>query len=411
MALRVKCKCGKALKISSKLAGKKLTCPACSRPFRIPAEKFKAAEAAAKLKTAAKRAPAQPKPPPAPIELDIQPTPLDQGLQNLDADPPTAPEFAHSGVLDDLAPDVLQAAGAPAPPVAVPVELETPMTAYAPEPSKRGSYAENLSAGAIQGPRRSFWRDTFTAFIYPVMNRANAVTFGVITFFVLLPGILTGILPFLTAHIGVLAAPVVVLAMFVSCLIFFWILALYLSVVLDTAAGSDDLPGFTMTHGLLDDVVRPAFRFVGAFLLAMLPAILLFLGLRLQVVPASMGFLLYLLLAAGAFLIPIVLILISFEAGGMLLRPDLIVMTLARTIGPYLAMWLMLLLVFFVRMLATSPEFLLRWGLDIVPSLPDFGAVGRAVFEAMELYFTLVSMRIIGLYYLHYKQRFAIVME
>lgn len=43
MALRVKCRCGKALNISAKFAGKKLACPNCKHPFRIPAERFAAA--------------------------------------------------------------------------------------------------------------------------------------------------------------------------------------------------------------------------------------------------------------------------------------------------------------------------------------------------------------------------------
>lgn len=44
MALRVKCKCGKALKVSSKLADRKMACPHCKRPFRIPAAKFRTIE-------------------------------------------------------------------------------------------------------------------------------------------------------------------------------------------------------------------------------------------------------------------------------------------------------------------------------------------------------------------------------
>lgn len=48
MAIRVRCKCGKALKIPSQLAGKKVSCPGCQKAFRIPIEKFQAAEARAR---------------------------------------------------------------------------------------------------------------------------------------------------------------------------------------------------------------------------------------------------------------------------------------------------------------------------------------------------------------------------
>ncbi len=68
MALRVKCKCGKSLKVSSKLADKKVSCPGCQRPFRIPAAKFEArrAKAAASRRAAsgsAGKSPARSRPP------------------------------------------------------------------------------------------------------------------------------------------------------------------------------------------------------------------------------------------------------------------------------------------------------------------------------------------------------------
>jgi len=42
VTIRVKCKCGKSLKMATELAGKKLACPQCKRPFRISLEKLKA---------------------------------------------------------------------------------------------------------------------------------------------------------------------------------------------------------------------------------------------------------------------------------------------------------------------------------------------------------------------------------
>lgn len=41
MTIRVKCRCGKSLKMATELAGKKLACPQCKRPFRISPEKLK----------------------------------------------------------------------------------------------------------------------------------------------------------------------------------------------------------------------------------------------------------------------------------------------------------------------------------------------------------------------------------
>jgi len=52
MFIRLKCKCGKRLKISHKSADKKLNCPDCQKPFRVPKAKFLAAAKKAKAKRA-----------------------------------------------------------------------------------------------------------------------------------------------------------------------------------------------------------------------------------------------------------------------------------------------------------------------------------------------------------------------
>jgi hypothetical protein len=422
MALRIRCKCGKALKISSKLAGKKLLCPHCKNPFRITAEKFKAAEAAAKRRAAAKRgAPHRPRPPaapPEPVRLDIQPTSLDAYVQpaNLDAawqpagrDPATDFQFAHSGVLDDQTTDLLHPEGSIGPPVAVPVGPPEPAAVgYAGEASKRESYRQNVGGDAIQAPQRGFWADAFGAFVFPVMNKENAVTFGIIALVVSLPTLLTALI----APLGFIGFPLAVLAFLIGFLVFFWVLALYLSVVLDTAAGSDDLPTFRMDNGIIEDVLVPAFKFVGALLIVFLPGILLSMFLAFGAVPGWLGFLVPVWLVVGAFFIPMSLILFSFSAQSMLLRPDLVFLTIIRTILPYLSVWLMLLLVLTARMAATSSALLAKVGLgQIIPDLTELGVVGGLVLQAIETYLMIVSMRIVGLYYLHFKKRFAIVME
>ena len=59
-----------------------------------------------------------------------------------------------------------------------------------------------------------------------------------------------------------------------------------------------------------------------------------------------------------------------------------------------------------------SPSWLAKVGLGgYVPSFADLGVPGDIALQILEVYFMIVSMRIIGLYYLHYKKHFAIVME
>lgn len=98
MALRIKCKCGKSLKIPSSFADKKIACPACKRPFRIAASKFKTAAASAPPpKPQAKKPAAAPSetPVPAPVELNIAPS-------NIDLDWSGEIEHSQSDILGDL---------------------------------------------------------------------------------------------------------------------------------------------------------------------------------------------------------------------------------------------------------------------------------------------------------------------
>ncbi|HVP12442.1 MAG TPA: hypothetical protein VMV94_14800 [Phycisphaerae bacterium] len=116
MALRIKCTCGKSLKISSQLADKKLLCPGCKKAFRIPAEKFRKAESAASAAAAkappapAKKAPpvAKPKaeaPLPAPVELDLLPEKIDWSSGDL--------SVSQSDILSDIIPDAKPTAASP----------------------------------------------------------------------------------------------------------------------------------------------------------------------------------------------------------------------------------------------------------------------------------------------------------
>jgi hypothetical protein len=52
-------------------------------------------------------------------------------------------------------------------------------------------------------------------------------------------------------------------------------------------------------------------------------------------------------------------------------------------------------------------------GINInVPQVPQIpGLAGELIFNTINLYLGIVSMRLIGLYYLHFKRRFTMVME
>lgn len=293
-------------------------------------------------------------------------------------------------------------------PVAQPVASAEPATTatYASAGATSGRRHGIIGDDAIQGPKRGFWADAFASFIYPFAP-CNLISFAIITF-----------VACLNIGIGMLAATglCIVLPICLMCWLFVtgWICAMYLNVVLETASGSNELPGIKMEDGLLEDVFKPLLKYVGAFACAFAPtacyAILIGTG-RLSGSVAS-GVNLAILAVAGAFLWPMFVMLFAFNAINMVVRVDLIFTTIFRTILAYLSLWLMLLLVGVTSILPIVAYFLYQAGLNIpLPDIPDFGLIGEIVGTIIDVYLAIVSMRLIGLYYLHFKRRFTLVME
>jgi len=436
VALRVRCRCGKSIQVPTALAGKRVLCPGCKRPFSIPLEQFKrfaARKAAASGKEEnplASQEPPTEAAAPCPVELDIVPAEIALSAANV----PTLESSEPSGVIPTAHPGAASRSGklgltctlcrktlAPGavvcqdcgfnvatgayvkdsrPPVAAAVTSASTTSYASDKPWLAGSKPGLLDSDVIQGPKRSFWFDAFAAFGYPFMSFGNGITFAIAAFIYLLEIVLQ----------------------FVGCLgligIFFiegWLAAMYLSVIQDTATGSPDLPGIKMEDGPLEDIIKPFFKYLGAFAVAFLPAAAYIMLISFNLLPASMASTLnlMLLMAAAIFFWPVFLLLFSFNALDMIVRVDLIFTTVFRTFLPFLALWLMLLLVGFIKLLPVMGMLIAMIGLNIpIPSLPTFGGfTGAAFFDVVDLYLGIVSMRLIGLYYLHFKRRFTLVME
>lgn len=400
MALRVKCKCGKILNVSSKLADKRITCPGCQRPFTIPIAKFQAAvkpgHPAAKPSTSSAAA----QPPPiiqtahAPA-LKMVPQPIPEPVI---ADLSGTIGLSSSGAFGEIQlegpPAAVHASAPPAVDVGDPVELSYARDNVAPAPIIGG----RVSA-AIEGPKRTYWSDALGSLLYPFRSGGNAANFLVIGFLCLSSYGLqfVGIFGF----IG-------------SLIIFGWVRAMYLSVVQETASGTDDMPGIKMEDGFLEDIIKPAFKYIGSYAVALLPAAAYLIGMASGMVPDSMqsGIALMAWIAVGIFIWPIILMLFAFSALDMIYRVDLIFATIFRTWLPYLSLWVMLLLVGFLSMLPWLGDALTAMNLGIaLPSTPKLGLTGDLIFVILDVYFSIITMRLIGLYYLHFNRRFAIVME
>jgi hypothetical protein len=411
MALKVKCKCGTALKVPSAMADKKISCPGCEKSFVIPTARFHATPKAAASSAALPAKSAAIKPParaaavsvPAAKQLvptvrtqtDPQPISFDEELSSLSIE---GQSESSADLLYGLSGEsAFSISEAPLP--AIKIDRVAPAVSYAAEERPR-QWTRTGHEGSVTGPRRGYWRDAFFSFIYPFRSGGNIVNFCVISFVTLLTIPLSGM--------GVIVvAP--------SIIIFGWIRSMYLSVVQDTAAGSDDMPGIKMEDGFLEDIIKPALRYIGAYACAMAPAVSYMIAAGTGLLPHSLAspivFLLW--LAVGILLWPMYVLLFAFGASSHVTRIDLIFTTIFRTFLPYLALWIMLMLVGLLSTLPLLAVIVGILGLNMnIPEIPTWGGVaGRCVMEVLDVYFSIVSMRIIGLYYLHYKNRFTLTFE
>ena len=251
--------------------------------------------------------------------------------------------------------------------------------------------AMGRAATAASSRQRGFWADvgwTFAMFTNP----------GNLIMLVIIWG-LHGIMPFVKAApcIGLVGAFIV----------YGWLCSYWFNVIVEAANGEDDLPSLSLTDGFMDDVIAPLFKFVGASLLAWVPAIacavamILITSVSVGQVIADPTMLLVVLVGVSMFLWPMVLLVTAIGGLGAVFRLDLLVATVARTLLPYLAVCLL-----FAGTLA------LEWSADPIAAwitggqMSDYLVTGILA-ALVQAYFSVVSMRIVGLYYHHFKERFA----
>ena len=202
-----------------------------------------------------------------------------------------------------------------------------------------------------------------------------------------------------------------------------WYAGYLFQIVEGAACGDDQLPDFAGLD-ILDDIIRPGFSWVGSWFVALVPAILWVLGERQDPDPlpvvAAIGSafkdpmatlatdpVLLAALCAGLFLWPILVLTIALGGFSAIWRVDLMVQTIARSVGPYL----LTVALVFGAMLAdiltgnallanAATRQLAGAGLGVLVTAKLLGL-------AISLYCDIVALRAIGLYYRHFKDRFA----
>lgn len=381
MAIKLTCPCGKRLAIEKQYIGRKIACPGCGKKFVLDRAKIAAMLPSADKGTApqAVAAPKAPTPPPVPGALDDEPADLDRDILTLISDGEALPT-----------PPVEHPTGAPSV-ILVQDAVDLPYARGAGPGIRRADKSED---DAIQAATHSFWADLALAFVYPVQSLGNALTLG-------------GILLLATVQFAVQEFPGGCMFLVAWFVLYGWFCSFYMSVVLDTAAGSPALPGIKFESGFWEDVIRPALYFILAQAIVFVPPLLLLAQIK-SPWPAAGCF------AVGLFLWPMIMLLLSLAGHNALLRVDLVALTIFRTFPSYLVIAIMLAAVTAINWAIAILTILIEARILQV-TLPKMLTSPNMAFQAVRhivaLYFSIVAMRLIGLYYLHNKQRFAFELE
>lgn len=208
-----------------------------------------------------------------------------------------------------------------------------------------------------------------------------------------------------------------------------WFAAFCLNTVLSAANGEENLPSVIATDGWLDGIVIPLIKFIVARTLVVVPVVVYLVFLTLaEDLDAGLGVSDYILgavrygdyswllddllgggrlavagflLLFGLFLWPMFLLVVAVGGFAALLRVDLMLATIVRSLPGYLCTVALVLL---STGLVIAFNYLA--GLSKAPGLSS----GFLVFVAttgLVAYADIVTMRVIGLYYHHFKHRFA----
>jgi ribosomal protein L40E len=358
-ANRARCPCGAVLTFPAGALGKRVRCPNCGRVFRVQAMPAPPAAPVAQAQAPAETASAQ-------VRTEICPGCRAKLPAGTTVCPRCGYNFqtrAYASAIDEE------------PPLPVPDE-------------------------ALAGAERGFWADALWSFMCFADSDNMVVLLIVCAISVL-------------GEVAALAPGIGWICQFI---VLGWLCSFYFNVLLQAASGEDDLPRITLTEGWVDGVIRPGIMFIVSWLVVLLP------GLVYGAVSGASSYVEALLSPAsgmwsggvfppevivfvfltllGAFCWPSAVLLMSMFSIASVFRVDLWIRTIIRTLPTYVAICGLLAIIVVVQTLVT----LLAHG--------AFGAsrgadIGAGIFGSIvSAYGWIVTMRIIGLYYLHYKHRF-----
>lgn len=379
MAISFDCShCQAHFSVADSLAGRKAKCTRCGQAIQIPAPAVRLDDdgliALADEPEAEARHTVAPPPPPFPTAAGGRKGKAKGTRPKPARPPPPAPQG--------------QFISAPAHPVQQAVVLD-----HAPPPGLV------LRDDGTYGISRGFWPDLGHSFIYVARGRGPFI-FIMMVLMVVARSIL-----------GIIPVPIFPAAgrLLLTGLLF----AYYFEIVGETCRGEDELPSFGGGSGFLDDVVFPFFKYVATYAWVLLPAIAWWISLiyrgrvEMLVIPTEAVDIWILggLVLLGVFLWPMTALSVAINGFTLdVVRYDLQLITIARAPLGYLAIWLLLVAANAIMVASAL-------ALQLAAAVLGGGlalAMGAILLTAIAAaYATVVSMRAIGLFYRHYKDRFA----
>lgn len=193
-----------------------------------------------------------------------------------------------------------------------------------------------------------------------------------------------------------------------------WYCAYRFELITDAASGETNLADLSNSMDIRSEFLPPLSNWISSWLVAMAPAIL-YVAFRIwqgtfsiapgattgeglvalvRMAEGSHDFPLFLLLLAGAFVWPMIVLCVALGGFACVFAVEPFVRTLFQTLPGYA---LTVLLVF---------------SSDVVRTLlPNLGSAAEWFDTPIRVYFDIVSMRAIGLYYYHFKRDFAYAWE
>lgn len=365
--------CNARYKVSAEASGKSAECQKCGQSFQIP----------------------ELKPPPAsgaesrPTDLS---TPAGSDFIELEGPPPPAAPPAIAG------------------PALEAVPISGAVT-YAAGPA-------GVEAAAARGAYGGYLRALGRTLAFPAQP-GNLITYLIVCLFMVISAAL--------GLFGFFCLPILV-----SLIVAAWYMSFQFNVVLDAAAGEDDLPSLNFMSGLYEELVLPFSQMLVANLAARLPALLCLIGVSnlqganpVAIIAWSVGFLagrfpLFLSLpntvgqvvsgvlwVMGMFLWPMFILIVAVGGIPGLVRFGLIGTTIARSFPAY---WLVVLVVFAAQAIAFGSRLLLSaLGSGVVGTGRSLSLLLLLALAGVliEVYVGIVAMRAIGLYYHYFKHKFA----